>query len=516
MKKTLKRLMALLLAVMLLASMAACKDEEDAGPTAEQVRGTDAVSVGNYKLSAVEVNYFYIDTISDFCNQYGSYLSYLLNMYKPLNEQIVSDKTGQTWADAFLEMAWENIKSTYALYDLAVKANHPLPDSAKEAIDGIKKNLEDYASTNGYASADAYLEEIYGVGASLETYQHYYEVSMLANSYYAYYAESLTYDDETLREYEKDKYANYCSYSYTVYYLSAVKFRQGGTEDENGNITYSDEEKAQAILDAKAAADGLAAGEYADKDAFDAAIKALEINSDIANPTLSTANEDVLYMALESLFSEWLTKTERKEGDITVIEKTSGTDANKVTDGYYVVIFDGINDNQFALKNVRHILIKFKGGKTDATTGITTYTEAEKQAAKAEAEKLLAQWEAGDKSEDSFADLAAKETDDGNGADGGLYENIYPGQMVESFNDWCYDPMRQHGDYGLVETQYGWHIMFFSGDSDQTFRDFMISSEKAQEDLKKWYDDLLKNTTLTELDLSYVNKALILAGETAQ
>ena len=33
--------------------------------------------------------------------------------------------------------------------------------------------------------------------------------------------------------------------------------------------------------------------------------------------------------------------------------------------------------------------------------------------------------------------------------------------MVEAFNDWCFDDIRQPGDYGLVKTEFGYHLMFF-------------------------------------------------------
>ena len=33
--------------------------------------------------------------------------------------------------------------------------------------------------------------------------------------------------------------------------------------------------------------------------------------------------------------------------------------------------------------------------------------------------------------------------------------------MVPAFNDWCFDASRQYGDYGLVQTNYGYHVMFF-------------------------------------------------------
>ena len=35
--------------------------------------------------------------------------------------------------------------------------------------------------------------------------------------------------------------------------------------------------------------------------------------------------------------------------------------------------------------------------------------------------------------------------------------------MVAAFNDWCFDPERQVGDTGLVKTNYGYHVMYYSG-----------------------------------------------------
>jgi hypothetical protein len=35
--------------------------------------------------------------------------------------------------------------------------------------------------------------------------------------------------------------------------------------------------------------------------------------------------------------------------------------------------------------------------------------------------------------------------------------------MVQSFNDWCFDASRQAGDTDIVETNYGYHVMYFVG-----------------------------------------------------
>ena len=117
--------------------------------------------------------------------------------------------------------------------------------------------------------------------------------------------------------------------------------------------------------------------------------------------------------------------------------------------------------------DVRHILVIPEGGTTDEETGETTYSEDEWEACRVKAQELLDQWLAGDATEDSFAALATEHTEDpGSQATGGLYENVYEGQMVEPFENWCFDEARVVGDYGLVQTSYGYHIMYFVGSVD--------------------------------------------------
>lgn len=113
------------------------------------------------------------------------------------------------------------------------------------------------------------------------------------------------------------------------------------------------------------------------------------------------------------------------------------------------------------LVDVRHILLMPQGG-TAGENGVTTYTEEEWAACEKEAQAVLDSWLAGEKTEESFAALAnEKSVDGGSNQNGGLYQDVYVGQMVQAFNDWCFDESRQYGDYGLVKTEYGYHIMFF-------------------------------------------------------
>ena len=500
-------------------------------------RNTKAIKVGDHVLSSVDVNYYYMDAISayqqEIYDQYysmlGSSWSYLLGFdtTKPLNEQILDEETGTTWADSFMEEAKITIKSTYALYDAAVKNGHQLTEDELKSIDNIIKTQDLYAAYYGYDTLDAYLRASYGTGANEESYRNYRTVSAMANSYLSAYAESLNYTAQDLLDFQAKAPYEYNSYTYATYYLNVTSFREGGTttKDENGKetTTYSDEEKAAAVKAAEEMANQLASGEYETLLQFDEAIKALSINAENKNAA-STQYNDVLYASVSTLFRDWLigkvegegenaepTFVERKEGEITVIANKSGSGENEVINGYYVVRFGGMTDNAFAMKDVRHVLIKFENGTTNSTTGEVTYSQTEKDKAKDKAEKLLADWKAaGNLSEESFAELAKEHSKD-NAEAGGLYEKVYPGQMVTNFNDWLYDADRKVGDTDIIETEYGYHIMFFVGDNEQTFRDYMITNMKRNDDVGNWHNDLINSITLEVLTLKHIELDLVLS-----
>lgn len=113
--------------------------------------------------------------------------------------------------------------------------------------------------------------------------------------------------------------------------------------------------------------------------------------------------------------------------------------------------------------DVRHILILPEGATVETVT-TEEFSDEAWAAGEQKAQEILEQWLSGDKTEDSFAALANENSaDSGSNTNGGLYSGVTEGQMVEAFNDWCFDDSRQVGDYGIVKTQYGYHIMYFCG-----------------------------------------------------
>lgn len=162
-----------------------------------------------------------------------------------------------------------------------------------------------------------------------------------------------------------------------------------------------------------------------------------------------------------------------------------------ISNGYYATLYDGIVPTAEEVEahyeskvsefesagmgkdagktvDVRHILITPE--QTETEDGTTTITDEQWEACRVKAQALLDAYLAGEVTEDAFAQLATENSQDpGSAANGGLYTQVYVGQMVEPFEDWCFDESRKTGDTGLVQTDYGYHIMYFVADQEVWF-----------------------------------------------
>lgn len=492
-------------------------------------RNTHALTVNEHELTSAELNYYYMDVINQtykyWYSMYGTYISTYLplmggpDLTKALDTQVYDSEAGTTWADYFVDQAVESAKSTFALYDLAVQDNHALTDDERATLDASFESMEKEATKEGYKNVTAFLKAHYGFGSTEETYKNYCEISALAQSYYTAHQEALeaTYTNETFREYEKNIYNEYSSYSYVSYLMSYQDFLGEKEKDADGKELAYTEEQNQAARDAVLeAAKNLAADTTIDSQLMlDKALTALDQYKD--KESLSTVSERVLYSSINTNIQEWVTSDEREEGDLTYIPYTSTTTdedgkETEIINGYYIVLFTGSTDNTAPLANVRHLLVTFEGGTKDSS-GNTTYSDAEKAAAKEEAEKLLKQWQDGEATEESFAELVKANSDDtGTKEDGGLLEDITPDtSYVENFLNWCIDE-HETGDVEIIETEYGYHIMYYVGDDEMTYRDYMIKSDKLTEDMEAWYESILEPVTVTRHNLSRLDTDLILAG----
>ena len=472
-----------------------------------------ALKVGDTEISAAELNVYYINEIMDFYESAGSYLPlYGLKTEASLNTQLSMD-TVNTWDNYFLASAMNNIHGCYSLYNAA------LADSEYTEVEDILENVENTIKmmNEAYANSNISLKDTlhnrYGKGVNEDVYHNMMAISTVAAEYYNNYSNSLTYtaDQIAAKDAENTVANNLYNYSYYVLYVS--DFQEGGTEDENGNVTYTDAETAAALAACEAAAKTLADAGYTTSDALKEAGDKLAIHNNEGVLSTLLNKKDVRSSEIASNLSAWVTDSSRQVGDITYLERQSTINGETSISGYDVIVFEGVNDNRFPLVNVRHILVSFEGGTTDPNTGAVTYSDDEKAAAKTAAQKIYDSWLAGNADAESFAALAKeKSTDSGSIDNGGLYTDVHPGQMVTAFNDWCFADGRQVGDHGLIETEYGYHVIFLDGFSETTYRDYIITTDMKNADIAAWQEALLEKYPMTALNLSRVDRTLVLGN----
>ena len=153
------------------------------------------------------------------------------------------------------------------------------------------------------------------------------------------------------------------------------------------------------------------------------------------------------------------------------------------------------------MADVRHILIMPTGGTV--VDGKKVYTEEAWAACRDKAQKVYDAWLAGEATEKTFAEAAYRNTEDSNGADGGLYIDITKGIMVTEFEDWCMDESRKYGDHGMIKTNYGYHIMFFCSSEDGYTRycTMGVLEQKGTE----YIEEVM---TTTQMDVDYTGIVL--------
>ena len=429
-----------------------------------------AATVGTRKLSAAEVNYWLIDTYSE----EQSAMAYLVDEELPLSEQEYPEEGFETWYDYMLDLALDTASSTYAVYDEAMAEGYTLSDTAKEEIKTQLNNLNLYGSMYGYTNGSAYLSAMYGPGCKTSSYKDYLTVNRVAQEYVSAKFADNTYTAEELDAFYAEHADEVDVISYRAFQLLAET-----TTDENGDTTVTDE----ALSAAEEKAIAMAEAVKGDEEKFlELALENTPEDQQASfDADASTQAPNTIKNQTPEVAREWLSDDTRTFGDVYVAENTSGN-------GFYVFFFQEAIDMDISLPSVRHILVQ---PEADEEGNISDDAWAE---AKTRAEEILAEYEAGEQTEEAFAALAdANSSDTGSTGNGGLYENITPGQMVPEFNDWCFS-IHNEGDTDVIETSYGYHVMYFVGESLNSYRDVATEAAKRSSDYTAWEEDI-ENTT---------------------
>ncbi len=452
-------------------------------------RAVTAVTIGEDKISAAQFNYYYtaqyqqMAYYADAYAQQGMSMGFDTSVPPDEQDSTQKDEDGNalTWDEVFRDSAVNYAQFVYAYYNEAVKAGYTLSDDEKAQINETIESYRDEAATNNY-SLNAYLRESFGGGFNEKAFRKQLEMETLAQNFSEDKASELKTniaDADIKAEYDANrKNYDYADVRYYAFSFTTLTLNEGETKEALAERQNAANAKVEA--DAKAVFDKLT-----DEASFKVAITALK-NEGKENPTetdYTTLSEITTYSALTSATSketaDWAFDTARKAGDKTMVK---GEKAVYII--YSVKPIYTMNS-----VDVRHCLVQFD---TEDTSNVT---EAQKTAAQNEAKALLDEWLAGDKTEESFAAMVKEKTDDTASAEtGGLYEGIRTtDNYVAPFEEWSFDDARKAGDYGIVETEYGYHIMYFVSDNtDDLDWKAAIQNTKGAAALEEYETELLK------------------------
>ncbi|WP_295764419.1 peptidylprolyl isomerase [uncultured Oscillibacter sp.] len=421
---------------------------------------TTAVTIDGEKYTTGEVSYYYQTAYRNFLNNYSSVVSYLgLNPSASLKDQALEAGTASmlgiqvpesgedgsgsmTWHDYFLDEALDNMSVIQTTLAAAEAEGFQYPASVQAEYDDNMAALRSTAAASGI-SVGQYLKGTFGSGITEKIYGEQLMRALRYGAYTDAYRDSLTYSESELEAvYEADRN----TYDHVSYELVTLSAAAESTKDADGNTVEPTEEESAAAMEA---------AQEAAQAILDAARSGGDLES-LAEEHGGTYNRNEAgSYSSGSVTSEWLYDTARQAGDAAVLE--DGTIL-------YVAVFHDRSRDESPTIDIRHILVPL--GNAALEEGDEGYEDEQAQLkadAHAKAEELLAQWQSGEATEESFASLAMAESADSSKYDGGLYTEVYQGRMVEEFDAWCFDAARQPGDTGIVDTQFGSHVMYFSG-----------------------------------------------------
>ena len=467
--------------------------------------------VGNEKISYAEYLYYYsraynqLSYNAQYYKYYGYDYGYDTSLAPQDQTKTTKDEDGNeiTWVEYLHDQAVKTAQMYLAFYQEAKEAGTELTEADLAEVDKQIEDLREEASTanqssNSSSSDDenqragyslnAYLRKAYGNGVTERFLKKQLKMESLVKKFYN------DKSDEFEKGYTEDEVKKVFDESPDSYQFVTLRLYQFKNESLTQNNGESDDDlkKRQSESDAKTKAnanemfDGVTdeksfvtlATKYNTTEDYDADSSTL---IKAALKSQSQFNSSATYLeSMNSDLATWAFEGSTKAGDKKLIEDSDNG-------AYYVALMVNPKHDVNTV-TVRHILFLTQDSKTGKAL-----SDDEIQKAKDKASETLAKWKAGEATEDSFATFATDLTEDtGSSSNGGLYENVVPGQMTGAFDKWIFDDSRKAGDTDIVESEYGYHIIYFVS-KNGTYADSAIRSSLASEDLEKFSDEILES-----------------------
>ena len=424
------------------------------------------VVINGEEVNKVEFDYVYNTSKNNYITQYGSYLSYFgLDTSKDLSTQMYSETL--TWQDYFEQNAVESLKQNKALMAEAKAAGFTY-DTTDE-YNTFKETIKTSAAAAGVSDKE-YVRSIYGSYATMGRIEEYVKNDMVMNAYYQKLQEDNAPSDDEIQSYYEENKATYDSVDYRLTTIEA---------DLPTEPTELADPVEETAADTTGTTDGTTATDTTQDTAYqpsDAEIaKAMDdakVLADDAEQTVAKdgeAHENEKKSSVNYMISDWLFDDARKAGDTTVI-------TNDNSHCYYVVAFEKRYLDETPSADVRVII------PTEDKTG----------------EEILEEWKNGAATEDSFAELCKKYTQDTSAVEnGGLFEQVTKTGMTEELSNWIFDSSRQAGDTVAITVSDTTYVLYYIG-QDQPEWKINIKNTLVSDTMSQHMQDITADVTVED------------------
>ena len=375
-----KRIIALLLVIVMVLSMAACgkkntatpdepsKPTENAGATQDEAtdpteaepyvpelgegvyskisytvtdqevidnRDLVVATVGDRELTLGVLQIYYWMSVYGFLNQYGAYASYFgLDLSQPLDQQQCPEGEG-TWQQYFLETAVDTWHSYEGLVLQSEAENSPMDPDLQKELDELETSLSKSVEEKSFDSIEQMLRAEICPGITYEDYYEYLSVYYTGYSHYMHRCDTMEITDDMIEEYFNENEETFAQSEITKEEGKVVDVRhilicpEGGTTGEDGSTTYSEDEWAAAETKAQKVLDLWNNG--AKDEAFFGELAELH-TEDPGSAETGGLYENVKTGDMVEEFDAWCFDESRKYGDTGIV---------RTTYGYHVMFYSG-------------------------------------------------------------------------------------------------------------------------------------------------------------------------------
>lgn len=446
-----KRIIAFILAsLMMLFTLISCdeKKEKEIDLSSFIVAKTE-----HYEIDGAMYAFF----LYDFVGQYAETLMYYgydptLRLSEQTSKCTVDEE--KTWFEFFAEMADAQIDRYLSACEAAYDAGVELKEEELAEIKNYVAELEADAVKNGYKNLDELLSEYYIEGVTKETFEKCLLLQQLSYSYMNDYSTTFEPTDEDLTKYRDEHPEQFLMINVLQYSFSA-EYAKGATEAEIEAAVAAAKAKAESFFAENKTVDdfknGIVAQEQANGNTTESA--SVIISKHLYDAELYDAQAAAAEPYKQ--YYEWAYSSERKAGDTFLLE-----DKDSSEEKFYTVfcIVEPVYYYDYLTKDCRHILFFVDNSETDKEVLAQAKEEALEKA-----NSVLAEFNSGNKTEDDFKALETRCLNDESAMEATFYYNVTRGYMVTEFENWIYGE-RTKGDCEIVETTYGYHVVYFVGD----------------------------------------------------